>query len=137
MTHESELAVAVGEGVAGVLGWAWATVKTKQLATYKHQFGVLFTRMAMTFNSHGLIVFLLNRHFAQILESLCWPCQKATLNLGMLFTFALTFKFDRMEKDLNLVGVQACCVIYQSCCVPLYSVFALLLQTLMMPLPMF
>ena len=119
MTHESELAVAVGEGVAGALGWAWATVKTKQLATYKHQFGVFLTRMAMTFNSLGLIGFLLNRHFAQILESLCWTSQKAILNLGMLFTFTLTFKFDRMEKDLNLVGVQTCCVLYQSCCVPL------------------
>ena len=66
ITHESEfvVAVAVGEGVAGALVWAWATVKTKQLATYKHQFGVLLTRMAMTFNSHGLIRFLLNRHFA-------------------------------------------------------------------------
>ena len=64
ITHESEFVVAVGEGVAGALGRAWATVKTKQLATYKHQFGVLLTRMAMTFNSHGLIRFLLNRHFA-------------------------------------------------------------------------
>jgi hypothetical protein len=97
MTHESELAIAVGEGVAGALDWAWATVKTKQLATYKHQFGVLLTRMAMAFNSHGLIRFILNRHFAQLLESLCWSCQKATLNLGMLFTFALTFKCDRIK----------------------------------------
>ena len=125
MTHESEfavavaVAVAVGEGVAGALGWAWATVNTKQLATYKHQFGVFLTRMAMTFNSLGLIGFISNRHFAQILESLCWTCQKATLNLGMLFTPTLTFKFDRIEKDLNLVGVQTCCVVYQSCCVPL------------------
>jgi hypothetical protein len=119
MTHDPEFAVAVGEGVAGALGWAWAAVKTKQLATYKHQFGVFLTRMAMTFNSLGLIGSILNRHFAQILEFLCWTCQKAILNLGMLFTFKLTFKFDRMEKDLNLVGVQTCCVLYQSCCVPL------------------
>ena len=39
---------------------------------------------AMTFNSHGLIGFLLNRHFAQILESLWWAGQKARFNLGIL-----------------------------------------------------
>jgi len=59
MTHESELAVAVGDGVAGALGWAWTTVKTKQLATYKHQCGVLLTRMAMTFNLHGFLKYKL------------------------------------------------------------------------------
>lgn len=61
ITHESELAVAVGEGVAGALGWAWVTVKTKQLATYKHQFGMFLTRMAMNFNSHCLIGYQKNK----------------------------------------------------------------------------
>jgi hypothetical protein len=45
------------------------------------------------------IGFSLNRNFAQILESLCWTCQKAILNLGMLFTFTLTFKFDKVVNN--------------------------------------
>jgi len=61
MTHESELAVAVGEGGAGVLGCAWAAVKIKQPTAYKLQWGLFLTRMAITFNSHGFIGYQQNK----------------------------------------------------------------------------
>ena len=61
MTHESGLEVDGADGAAGVLGCAWAAVKIKQLTAYKLQWGLFLTRMAITFNSHGLIGYQQNK----------------------------------------------------------------------------
>ena len=54
MTHEFRVAAGGAEGAAGALGWAWAAVKSKQHAAYQAQYGLFLTRMAITFNEHGL-----------------------------------------------------------------------------------